>query len=110
MCLSPAITWAGFDNFYYFFTHEDLRDAFAIPHDLKILEGGLPAGTGRLCPRPTRSGGRTAIGRPDPLRLREPAKTELKGAEETHGISPRLRRAVADLSVRQRTKTTIPLN
>lgn len=37
MCLS-AITWAGFDNFYYFFTHEDSRDAFAIPHDLKILK------------------------------------------------------------------------
>lgn len=37
MCLS-AITWAGFDNFYYFFTHEDSRDAFAIPHDLKILQ------------------------------------------------------------------------
>ena len=37
MCLS-AITWAGFDNFYYFFSHEDLRDAFAIPHDLKILK------------------------------------------------------------------------
>ncbi|MDX3929387.1 MAG: nucleoside deaminase [Shinella sp.] len=37
MCLS-AITWAGFDNFYYFFTHEDSRDSFAIPHDLKILK------------------------------------------------------------------------
>lgn len=37
MCLS-AITWAGFDNFYYFFTHQDSRDAFAIPHDLKILK------------------------------------------------------------------------
>lgn len=37
MCLS-AITWAGFDNFYYFFSHEDSRDAFAIPHDLKILQ------------------------------------------------------------------------
>jgi tRNA(Arg) A34 adenosine deaminase TadA len=36
MCLS-AITWAGFDNFYYLFSHEDSRDAFAIPHDLKIL-------------------------------------------------------------------------
>ena len=37
LCLS-AITWAGFDNFFYFFSHEDSRDAFAIPHDLKILK------------------------------------------------------------------------
>lgn len=37
LCLS-AITWAGFDNFHYFFSHEDSRDAFAIPHDLKILK------------------------------------------------------------------------
>jgi tRNA(Arg) A34 adenosine deaminase TadA len=37
MCMS-AITWAGFDNFYYFFSHEDSRDEFAIPHDLKILK------------------------------------------------------------------------
>ena len=36
LCLS-AITWCGFDNFYYFFTYEDSRDAFGIPHDLKIL-------------------------------------------------------------------------
>jgi len=36
MCLS-AITWAGFDNFYYLFGYEDTRDAFNIPHDLKIL-------------------------------------------------------------------------
>jgi tRNA(Arg) A34 adenosine deaminase TadA len=37
MCLS-AITWSGFDNFYYLFSHEDSRDAFSIPHDLKILK------------------------------------------------------------------------
>ena len=36
MCMS-AITWAGFDNFYYLFSHEESRDAFAIPHDLRIL-------------------------------------------------------------------------
>ena len=37
LCLA-AITWAGFDNFYYFFTYEDSRDAFAIPHDLLIMK------------------------------------------------------------------------
>ncbi len=37
LCLS-AITWAGFDNFTYLFGYEDTRDAFAIPHDLKILQ------------------------------------------------------------------------
>lgn len=37
LCLS-AITWTGFDNFTYLFSHEDSRDSFAIPHDLKILK------------------------------------------------------------------------
>ena len=37
LCLS-AITWSGFDNFYYFFPYEDTKDSFNIPHDLKILE------------------------------------------------------------------------
>ena len=37
LCLS-AITWSGFDNFYYLFGYEKTRDAFNIPHDLKILE------------------------------------------------------------------------
>ncbi len=37
LCLS-AITWGGFDNFYYLFSHVDSRDEFAIPHDLKILK------------------------------------------------------------------------
>ena len=36
LCLS-AITWSGFDNFFYLFSHADSRDAFAIPHDLRIL-------------------------------------------------------------------------
>ena len=37
MCLS-AIAWAGFNEVYYFFSHEDSRDEFNIPHDLKILK------------------------------------------------------------------------
>ena len=37
LCLS-AITWSGFDNFYYFFPYEHTKDNFKIPHDLKILE------------------------------------------------------------------------
>ncbi|BGP48173.1 hypothetical protein JCM10450v2_004045 [Rhodotorula kratochvilovae] len=37
LCLS-GITWGGWDTFYYLFTYEDTRDAFAIPHDIRILE------------------------------------------------------------------------
>lgn len=37
LCLS-AITWGGYDNFYYLFSHEDSRDSFAIPHDIRILK------------------------------------------------------------------------
>jgi tRNA(Arg) A34 adenosine deaminase TadA len=36
LCLS-GITWSGFDNFYYLFGYEDTRDAFGIPHDIRIL-------------------------------------------------------------------------
>tara|TARA_Y100000590_G_scaffold401890_1_gene487105 strand:+ start:2262 stop:2843 length:582 start_codon:yes stop_codon:yes gene_type:complete len=37
LCLS-AITWSGFNNFFYFFPYEDTENQFNIPHDLKILE------------------------------------------------------------------------
>ena len=37
LCLS-AITWAGFDNFYYLFDYAETRDSFHIPHNLKILQ------------------------------------------------------------------------
>ncbi|MBJ3783311.1 nucleoside deaminase [Devosia sediminis] len=37
LCLS-GITWSGFDNFYYLFSHEDSRDSFAIPYDIQILK------------------------------------------------------------------------
>ena len=37
LCLS-AITWSGFDNFYYFFPYSDTIKKFNIPHDLKILK------------------------------------------------------------------------
>ncbi len=37
MCMS-AIAWAGFDNFFYFFSHQDSRDSFSIPHELKMLK------------------------------------------------------------------------
>ena len=45
LCLS-AITWAGFDNFLYLFSHADSRDSFAIPHDLKILSEVFGLGQG----------------------------------------------------------------
>ena len=37
LCLS-AVTWSGFDNFYYFFEHNDTKSSFHIPHDLNILQ------------------------------------------------------------------------
>jgi tRNA(Arg) A34 adenosine deaminase TadA len=37
LCLS-GITWSGFDNFYYLFSHQDSRDSFAIPYDIHILK------------------------------------------------------------------------
>ena len=37
LCLS-AISFSGFDNFYYLFSHESSRDDFAIPHDLRIFK------------------------------------------------------------------------
>ena len=37
LCLS-AITWSGFDNLYYFFSYNDTRLSFHIPHDLNILQ------------------------------------------------------------------------
>jgi len=37
LCLS-AITFSGFDNFYYLFPYESTSDEFNIPHDLRILK------------------------------------------------------------------------
>ena len=37
LCLS-AITWGGYDNFYFLFSYVDSRDSFNIPHDLRILK------------------------------------------------------------------------
>lgn len=36
LCLS-GITWAGFDNFSYLFSHRDSAESYAIPHDIAIL-------------------------------------------------------------------------
>ena len=37
LCLS-AITFSGFDNFYYLFPYESTKNKFNIPHDLNILK------------------------------------------------------------------------
>ncbi|KDE08366.1 hypothetical protein, variant 2 [Microbotryum lychnidis-dioicae p1A1 Lamole] len=36
LCLS-GITWCGWNNFTYLFSYEEMRDTFAIPHDIDIL-------------------------------------------------------------------------
>ena len=35
LCLS-SITWGGWDNFFYLFSYEDTKDAFNIPHDIRM--------------------------------------------------------------------------
>ena len=37
LCLS-GITWSGFDNFYFLFSHRDSAQNFAIPYDIQILK------------------------------------------------------------------------
>ncbi|MDH3705270.1 MAG: nucleoside deaminase [Acidimicrobiia bacterium] len=37
LCLG-AITWGGWNNFFYVFSYEDSMDAFAIPHDIRLNE------------------------------------------------------------------------
>ena len=37
LCLS-AITFSGFDNFYYLFPYQSTSEEFSIPHDLNILK------------------------------------------------------------------------
>lgn len=37
LCLS-AITWAGYDNFFYLFSYQDTKQSFNIPYDLKIMK------------------------------------------------------------------------
>jgi tRNA(Arg) A34 adenosine deaminase TadA len=37
LCLS-GITWSGFDNFYFLFSHQDSAQSFAIPYDIQILK------------------------------------------------------------------------
>jgi tRNA(Arg) A34 adenosine deaminase TadA len=37
LCLS-GITWSGFDNFYFLFSHQDSADSFSIPYDIDILK------------------------------------------------------------------------
>jgi len=49
LCLS-AITWSGFDNFYFLFSYEDSRDEFNIPHDLKILKEVFKCNNGEYSP------------------------------------------------------------
>ena len=54
LCLS-GITWSGFDNFYFLFSHQDSADSFAIPYDIQILKAVYAvADPDREAPAPNR--------------------------------------------------------
>jgi tRNA(Arg) A34 adenosine deaminase TadA len=91
MCLS-ALTWAGFDNVTYFFSHEDSRDRFAIPHDLMILREvfGLEPGGYRRSNAFWTATALTDLIAAEP----EPLRSELAGRAE------HLRARYAELSAR----------
>ena len=90
MCMS-AITWAGFDNFYYFFSRRGFpRQPSRIPHDLKILKevfGLEPGGYHRTNEFWTAY----SINGPDRSRDRAAARRPLR--EQQPAISDRLRRS-----------------
>jgi tRNA(Arg) A34 adenosine deaminase TadA len=104
LCVS-AITWGGFDNFYYFFSYQDSRDAFAIPHDLTTLKEvfGLDDGGYRRS-----NAFWTAYSIPELVESEpEPQRTQLREQEQ------RIRDRYAQLSEQyQETKgdNDIPLN
>ncbi|MDT5284369.1 MAG: hypothetical protein QOJ20_5564 [Mycobacterium sp.] len=104
LCVS-AITWGGFDNFYYFFSYQDSRDAFAIPHDLTTLNEvfGLDDGGYRRS-----NAFWTAYSIPELVESEpEPQRTQLREQEQ------RIRDRYAQLSEQyQETKgdNDIPLN
>ena len=37
LCLG-GLTWGGWDNFFYLFSYQDTKDAFSIPHDIRLNE------------------------------------------------------------------------
>lgn len=104
LCMS-AITWAGFDNFYYLFSHSESRDSFAIPHDLRILHEvfGLEPGGYRH-----RNAYWTAYSIPE---LVESEEQSLRGELEQQ--QARLRARYAELSMtyqKSKSGNDIPLN
>jgi tRNA(Arg) A34 adenosine deaminase TadA len=104
LCMS-AITWAGFDNYYYFYSHEDSRDSFAIPHDLRILKEvfGLDPGGYRHT-----NAFWTAYSIPDLIDSEpEPLRTQLR--EQTQRIRDRYQ-ALSDRYQESKGDDDIPLS
>lgn len=104
LCLS-AITWAGFDNFWYLFSHVDSRDSFAIPHDLRILDEVF-----RLKPGGYRQ--RNAFWSAHGLRAEINALPEAE-RDKRHAALDRVAEQYAALSAqyqRNKDKNDIPLN
>ncbi|MGN6549487.1 MAG: nucleoside deaminase [Pararhizobium sp.] len=101
LCLS-AITWTGFDNFFYLFSHSDSRDSFEIPHDLKILKEvfGLDAGGYRSENVFWRSASIPALISKLPSPEAAPLNRQVDGLRATYaGLSERYQAGKADNSI-----------
>ncbi len=85
LCLS-AITWCGFDNFFYLFSYEQSRDAFAIPHDIAILNAVFACERYQTDNRFWRANDLMKLGRDDPVcqAAAERLKRLYQGLSETY--------------------------
>ena len=104
LCLS-AITWSGFDNFYYLFPYEDSRNEFQIPHDLNILKEVFQCEDGNYAARNAYWTCHCLIdlinrGKDEQRRIRLQQVTELRKAYDVLSEQDQKRKALQDMPLK----------